>query len=107
MVVYFLKDSQPAISFSLQDHQDGNIEFYVVLGLRVVPIEFAFVFALGEFVHFFEAVEGGLLASIGHVFADVEVGLIAIDVGLVGCEVALLSNGYFNASLYFPALKFW
>ncbi len=91
----------------MQDHEHCDVELDDVLGLRVGAIGLSFVLAGDEVVEFFEGVEGGLLAAIGHVLADAEVGLVGVDVGGVGGEGTSCGEEYFSAYLYLPALKNW
>lgn len=80
MVVDLLEHDEGIIPASLQGHEDGDVELDDVLSLRIVASALPFVLPRDDVIQFLEAVERGLLASIGHVLADGEVGLVGIDV---------------------------
>lgn len=99
MVVDLPEHDQRAVPPSLQGHEDGDVELDDVLGLRVVARALPLVLPGDDVVQFLEAVEGGLLASVGHVLADGEIGLVGIDVRRVGRQRALWGLAYFRAYL--------
>jgi len=107
LLVYFLENQNGDLPLALQNQEDGNVELDDGLGLQfrsvVVPLEL-----LDEYiVESAETVVGGLLAAVGQVLADGQVGLVGVVVGRAAVEVASSLYGYLSASLYLLALKFW
>lgn len=107
VLVNFSENDKCVISSALQYHEDGYVELHDIFSLRVVAIALSFILACDEIVEFFEGVECGLLAPIGHVLADAEVGLVGVDIGGVGRQRTTSKEEYVRAYLYLPALKNW
>lgn len=86
VLVYVSEEEEGAVAAALQNQQNSNVKFEDVFSLRIGAVGLAFVLPGDEIVHLLEGVDGGLLAAVGHVLADAEVGLIGVDVGRVGGE---------------------
>lgn len=80
-MIDLLEDNQGAISSALKGHQNGDVELDDVFSLRIIAASLPLVLAGNYIVQFLETVEGGLLAAIGHVLADAEIGLVGVDIG--------------------------
>lgn len=70
LVVDLFEERKGAISFALEDEQDGDVELDDVHSVWFLGGEVPFEFASQDVLQFAKAIVGGLVAAVGQILAD-------------------------------------